>query len=29
MLTSYMHLVTKKDFFFEVIARGPNPIKIP
>lgn len=25
MLTSYMHLAIKKDFFFEVIARGPNP----
>lgn len=29
MLTSYMHLLTEKDFFFEVTARDPNPHKIP
>lgn len=29
MLASYMHLGPEKDFFFELIARGPNPITIP
>lgn len=27
MLTSYMHLLTEKDFFFEVTARDPNPTR--